>query len=747
MITNSLTQLLALHKVVIPPVQRDYAQGRNTGKIPHIRERFLDSLVKVLQDDALPALELDFVYGYTEKDKVNQDEVSIFKPLDGQQRLTTLFLIHWYFAQKEGKMENARVLLEKFSYATRQSSRTFCEKLVSFMPDFGVISVDEQIVNQPWFFSAWKSDPTILSMLVVLKDIDAKFGILENVWEKLNGDSPRIIFHLLPMDDLGLPDDLYIKMNARGKGLTDFEHFKSQFSEILDDANVKIFNEKIDKEWSDLFWNIFKEKESDDIALEVDNGFLSFFWFITNLLVDKKNIIINSAFWLDEVKEVYEKSPDNVKFFFDAINLFEKLEKKQADYFNKIFYIKPVDFEVGKTRIFFNSPQTNLFRKCAETYGFGEKSNSFSVGEQLLLYAFIYMELSDKEVEYSKFRLLRNVFSSSDDQLRNEYLSAFLYADVESLIDKNEYSVNSKLSKRQLEEEKLKNVLIGGKPELKETICRLEDHPLLRGNIALFDFNATITDYADQFQKIFNTGCDYFEISKAMLSLGDYTQAYGKLRRFGNKNNSTWREIFTQSENRKGFDQTQLVVKAYLDLFKNNPAATNSVTIELYLKTYESDPLLPKDLMYYYIKYNSFTFWAGNQTDGFYWWDDYLSKPYECWMLFKKQFNGRHWSPFLLELSSAVKGCSIENFGSRLQYCNDQVIFLITNLNHGFKFVAANDNEYSSLLLNKLIIDKDLNEEGVLMISQNQEGLDSEDRIRRCIDFLTSLKIDKAAVS
>jgi hypothetical protein len=747
MTTNSLTQLLALHKVVIPPVQRDYAQGRNTGKIPHIRERFLDSLVKVLQDDELPTLELDFVYGYTEKDKINQDEVSIFKPLDGQQRLTTLFLIHWYIAQKEGKIDGAKALLEKFSYSTRQSSRTFCEKLVSFAPDFSFVSVDEQIVNQPWFFSDWKSDPTIVSMLVVLRDIDTKFRHLNNIWDKLAGSAPRVIFHLLPMEDLGLPDDLYIKMNARGKGLTDFEHFKSQFSEILDDANAKIFNEKIDKEWSDLFWNIFKEKESSDIAREVDNGFLSFFWYITDLLVNKKNITINSTFWLDEVNEVYGKSPNNVKFFFDAINLFEKLEKEQADYFNKIFYILPEDFEAGKTRIFFNSPQTNLFRKCAETYGFGEKSNSFSVGEQLLLYAFIYMQLNYKDFDDQKFRLLRNIFSSSEVQLRNEYLSAFLYNDVEFLIDKNEYSENTKLSKRQLEEEKLKSFLVIEAPELKEIIYRLEDHHLLRGNIALFDFDISITAYAAQFQKIFNTGCDYFEISKAMLSLGDYTQSYGKLRRYGNKNNSTWREIFTQSENRKEFDQTKFVVKKYLDLFKNNPKLTNAGIIESYLKIHDNEPKQPKDLRYYYIKYKSFAFWAGNQTDGFYSWDNYWSKPYECWMLFKKQFNGRHWSPFLLELSNTVKGCSIENYGSVLQYNIGQIILLIANDNVGFKFIAADGNEHSALLLNKLISNKELGEDGILMINQNKDGFDTEDRIKVCIDFLTNLKIDNSAVS
>ena len=38
-------------------------------------------------------IELDFVYGSI--------IIDTFQPLDGQQRLTTLFLFHWYFALKE----------------------------------------------------------------------------------------------------------------------------------------------------------------------------------------------------------------------------------------------------------------------------------------------------------------------------------------------------------------------------------------------------------------------------------------------------------------------------------------------------------------------------------------------------------------------------------------------------------------------------------------------------------------------
>lgn len=742
MITNSLNSLLVQHKVVIPPIQRDYAQGRSTGKIPHIRERFLTDIVNVLINDTLPTLELDFVYGYVEKEISGEKEITRFKPLDGQQRLTTLFLLHWYISSKEPINVVDNEFLKKFTYATREGSRRFCEELTNFKPSFTYESIDKEIVDQPWFFSAWKSDPTIESMLVVLKAIENKLNAIYNqsasvnLWQKLTGISPRIIFHLLPMDDLGLPDDLYIKMNARGKALTDFEHFKSQFSEVLSNDRAKEFNVKIDKQWSDLFWNIFKNAEGKDLAKKVDSGFLGFFWYITDLLINKNKIEIKSNFWLDKVKEVYSNSEDNVTFLFESLDLFEKLEKEDLPYFDSIFYITSNDFEQNKTRIFFNSPDINLFRKCAETYGFDERKNTFSVGEQLLLYAFIYMRLNNNDCSNLKFRQLQNIFAASE--LKNEYLSKFLYADVELIIDFTRLSDDSKLSKRQLEEEILKQNFIVSNPELRESIFKLEDHTLFRGNISILPLDNSLPIYANQFHNIFKHDCNYFEISRAMLTIGDYSQNYGNLKRFGNKNASTWRELFTQSESRKGFENTGVILKSYLDLFVNNNTTTNNDIVTEYFEHFVQDNNYPKDWRYYYIKYQSFILWNNNSTEGFYKWDDFTNKPYKCIMMFK-QYGGRSWNPFLLEISKMSKNFSLDNYGNDLQFTKGDIILLIKNGNSGFKFYAK--DVQSQTFIDQLIAENKLNENSILSISKNENGIDIEDRIIKCHEFLDSIKI------
>ena len=84
-----------VQRIEIPIIQRDYAQGRDGGNVARIRANFLDALHNALTT-ATP-ISLDFVYG----DVVE----GTLRPLDGQQRLTTLFLLHWYLAWRAGRLE------------------------------------------------------------------------------------------------------------------------------------------------------------------------------------------------------------------------------------------------------------------------------------------------------------------------------------------------------------------------------------------------------------------------------------------------------------------------------------------------------------------------------------------------------------------------------------------------------------------------------------------------------------------
>lgn len=144
----SFWSLLTSKKIVIPIIQRDYAQGR-IGK-EYLRERFLGQLFDALQQQNTE-LVLDFVYGSVKE--------GVLYPLDGQQRLTTLWLLHWYLALCAGTLEEDKKVLQRFSYETRVSSRTFCQKLCEIDENYtpqkhGIAAF---IRNQRWYLEAYNN--------------------------------------------------------------------------------------------------------------------------------------------------------------------------------------------------------------------------------------------------------------------------------------------------------------------------------------------------------------------------------------------------------------------------------------------------------------------------------------------------------------------------------------------------------------------------------------------------------------
>ena len=250
----SFWQLINANHIEIPAIQRDYVQGYESEKISLIRNRFLQALFDTIYTDN-KTLELDFIYGYTIQDK---EGANTFVPLDGQQRLTTLYLLHWFVAHKEDSAEI--IVLNKFNYTTRHSSEMFCQKLITNKLVSFQHNIASTIRNQKWFFESWNNDPTINSMLTTLNEIEEKYKPNSNTWQILTSSENKIVFYSLPMEKFGLSDELYIKMNSRGKALTEFEYFKSVFPNMLSTDFKDEFIKKIDGEWSDGFWNYFKNE-------------------------------------------------------------------------------------------------------------------------------------------------------------------------------------------------------------------------------------------------------------------------------------------------------------------------------------------------------------------------------------------------------------------------------------------------------------------------------------------------------
>lgn len=274
-------------RIEVPLIQRDYAQGRESQK--DVRNDFIDALHSSLSlpagDSRLP-LNLDFVYGSMEAGNASR-----FLPLDGQQRLTTLFLLHWYLAWRDRRLPDFKVALwdgghSRFTYRVRPSSTEFFDILVEFVPAGSpddVPSVRRMLEDQPWFFLRWRLDPTIQGVLTMLDAIHARFQTSGGLYSRLEDqEQPVITFHVLPLEHFGLSDDLYIKMNARGKPLTAFETFKARFEELLKglfptgtrrigEAELPVpvfFERRMDTQWTDFFWS-HQHATFDDAAMNL----------------------------------------------------------------------------------------------------------------------------------------------------------------------------------------------------------------------------------------------------------------------------------------------------------------------------------------------------------------------------------------------------------------------------------------------------------------------------------------------
>ena len=129
----SFLQLIDKCHIVIPVIQRDYAQGRTDDEhVTEVRKNFVKNLISYLRDTEISSHDLDFIYGTVNE---TSNQWSEFIPLDGQQRLTTLFLLHWFLAGRGGKFDDFAAKMKvgangyKFAYKTRNSSKMFCEKL------------------------------------------------------------------------------------------------------------------------------------------------------------------------------------------------------------------------------------------------------------------------------------------------------------------------------------------------------------------------------------------------------------------------------------------------------------------------------------------------------------------------------------------------------------------------------------------------------------------------------------------
>ena len=528
--TSNLKDILSNKKlkISIPIIQRDYAQGRMDSKSSNIRNKFLDEIFNRLDNDE--NLFLDFVYGNIEGDK--------FIPIDGQQRLTTLFLLHLYFAKKENKECE---YLKGFTYETRSSSREFCEKLVVEDLDFTKDKISADIKNYSWFMPFWENDPTVKSMLVMLDAIHDKFKN-STFYDRLE----NIKFSFLELKEFGLTDDLYIKMNARGKPLSEFENFKAEFEKELS-QEIKA---KLDNEWLDLFWGL-KDSDKKGIDLSsVDKRYMAFF----------DGVALNFAIFKQEIKDVEEtKIFKTLDFFLNNKEIIEYTTK----ILNELCNIS--DKELLKN-----------FTDIKEDFAYETRANFFALS--MFLINFGAQKLGGdfyKEYERITSNVARDFNIDSILKLRqvfefiNEICETCKNEDIFKLLEgfNDEQPKSFKTIEFYKWQEKKKLKLMQSDTRWIDAINKAEKHCYLGSNLTfLIDFAENdvekFKEYYKKFDEIFKEDKENFLFQRALLAKGDYLVGcgygrHGEYFSFCNFSNNprykddNWRSVFYDKEKSK----------------------------------------------------------------------------------------------------------------------------------------------------------------------------------------------------
>lgn len=701
-------------EIIIPLLQRDYAQGRRSAK--KIRERFLSALFNAIdKEDSLP-IELDFIYG----DFKEVYHSNVLYPLDGQQRLTTLFLIHWYVA-KRIRTENVK-FLESFSYQTRESSKLFCQKILSLDPDFS-IPIDDFIKDMKWYNQTWASDPTIASMLVVLRDIDdhyRRFSIeqMEIVWRNLIGDEENHIlgnirFYRLYINDMGMSDNLYIKMNSRGKPLTDFEHFKAELGKYTKEHKDFIF--KVDTTWTNLLWTYRNQGNDDNKDYYEDNGLDSMFLKLIRAYLIVTGIK-DGLFEFNNVENLDDFQLLNIVFGSDKANEYICRFTSIMDFFAK----RAQDLE-GINNFFntFMTSETNCPEDKIYLYEDWNTTtdlinnvcrNRLTYTNLILISTFFDCALHYngkdlyvwKDEFMDRLRIIRNLMVNSTDQIRSDTLPETLRRTTKIVeeCDIDGDSVDYTRSQKIHEQEKLK--WIGNDGERKRAIYSIENHHLLYGNIKVLEIDGKYEiENMRKFIKLFNHPEKMDLIERALLTIGDYGNETNHRISYGGRDfscNGEWRNSVFVNSNKA----MPRILKGLLNQLNSCDEEELNALVNKYIEKCNREKHYP--WRYYLVAHKGM---RHGESAKYYHEED--SSMYEYEMMNRTYFKGHHWNPFLFSLYRKLEGCTMSDDGGNLILPNAKSELICENKKYVLSISGVGNYD--------------------IPIEQDGQGVDTEDRI------------------
>lgn len=327
-------------KIIIPDLQRDYCWGDNayvvsSDKKPReLVSGFINNIVELYKENKELKTTLGLIYGYEQP----HNHIQI---CDGQQRLTTLFLLVGYInIRTQGAFNNYIISEEEMNddyephlqYAIRESTLYFLSDLSKNIFIERKTNISD-IKQTSWYFNEYEQDASIQSMIAALTTIDKYFENLELDYETLGNfilNNLKVLYY--DMENRSRGEETYVIINTTGEPLSASENIKPiLLGKLSQDKKTKYSNQWEERE--DWFWQNKGKDKSADIGM---HEFFVWYWQIglmqeNSWIGDNKMPLNPKELFLNAPKRLTE-SVNEVKF--SAVNY---TKFKDLDNLNKYF--------------------------------------------------------------------------------------------------------------------------------------------------------------------------------------------------------------------------------------------------------------------------------------------------------------------------------------------------------------------------------------------------------------------------
>lgn len=505
------------NKIVIPDLQRDYCWGDSAYIEQEKSQKELvsgfvgDYLLTSFKEKSSTSkdLMLGLVYGY-------EEPLNCFNICDGQQRITTLFLLLGMVNRySDGEFNDYIISSTEMQddyephllYSIRESTLYFLSDLsLHFFIKNSIPNVS-LIKKSNWYFDEYERDASVQSMLAALETIEKILVNEKTVDYKSFGhfllNDLKMIYY--DMENRARGEETYIVINTTGEPLSSTENIKPILLGSISDN--KIYNEQWE-EREDWFW----QNRGRDLC--ADDGMKQFFiWFWQSKLLQEKTYKDDKEFPIDPRKEflnidknAYASILDEVKSYFDAL-------KYCVDVLNE-------NEEINKQLHFIQPPKKN----SSGTYSWLREQDNNIV---LPLIGYIQKFKQPQKLNAFIRRIRRNWFDSirnrhmSGEPASNTYFVDWRYilqiignSTVEDEVLNYDTEVNSssirlipnvRLNQWNNEDEVFKKVLCGGDAEKEKAVWEWEDNKDMMGDLSILWKTLDSSRNWNDAQKVYNT--------------------------------------------------------------------------------------------------------------------------------------------------------------------------------------------------------------------------------------------------